>query len=170
MITNSIVNQPQDAPREGNRSVTRSILYDWVQQIGLRHQGVILAAQRGCDGVGKQDVTKPIMRAIRAVTLVPYDARELFEPKGYMYYDHNSFDEAVAVVSKSMDEYPLHFILHMIHGLEVIGYKHPDFHVRRHFNNAYCKLVRKFHMVPESEADLDARLTEDRIKDNTVQG
>lgn len=131
---------------------------------------MILAAQRGCDGVGKQDVTKPIMRAIRAVTLVPYDARELFEPKGYMYFEPNSFNEAVAVVSKSMDEYPLHFILHMIHGLEVIGYKHPDHDVRLHFINAYRKLVRKFHMMPESEHDLDARLTEDRIKDNSVAG
>lgn len=164
------VNRPCDAPREGTKTITRSILYDWVQELGLRHQGVLLAAQRGCDGVGKQDVTKPIMRAIRAVTLVPYDARELYESKGYMYFEPTSFREAVAAVSKSMDEYPLHFILHLIHGLEVIGYKHPEWDIRAVFYAAYCKLVTKFHMTPETEQHLDERLTEDRIKDGSVAG
>jgi fructose-1,6-bisphosphatase len=110
------------------------------------------------------------MRAIRAVALVPYDARELIEPKGYMYYDEDTFRAAVHTVSKSMDEYPLHFILHMIHCLEIIGYKHPEENVRREFLNAYIRLVRRFHMVPEEEDHMDARLTEDRIADGTVQG
>lgn len=129
-----------------------------------------MAAMRGCDGVGKQDVTKPLMRAIRAVTLVPYDARELNEPKGYMYFTPESFLESIKVVSKSMDEYPLHFILHLIHGLEVIGYKHPVADVRNAFRTGYETLVRKFHMTPEAEAHMDERLTEDRVKNQTVQG
>jgi hypothetical protein len=82
---------------------------------------------RGCDGCPKQDATKPIMRAIRAITLVPFDARELSEPKGYMYYEEKSFWEALIAVSKSLDEYPIHFIM-------------------------------------------DARLGEDRIKNDTVKG
>jgi hypothetical protein len=155
---------------DGTRTETRSILYDWVQELGLRHQGVILAAMRGCDGVGKQDVTKPIMRAIRAVTLVPFDARELIEPKGYMYFEQDSFLEAIKVVSKSMDEYPLHFILHMLHALEIIGYKHPISSVRAAFQYGYERLVKKMHLRPEMEGVMNERLTEDRIKDGTVAG
>lgn len=165
-----VVNFPEDAPSNGTRTITRSILYDWVQELGLRHQGVLLAAMRGCDGVGKQDVTKPIMRAIRAVTLVPYDARELREPKGYMYFEPDNFREAVNTFKKSMDEYPLHFILHMIHALEIIGYKHPLAGVRAAFQYGYETLVYKMHLRPEMESHMDTRLTEDRIKDNTVAG
>lgn len=69
-----------------------------------------------------------------------------------------------------MDEYPLHYILHLIHGLEVIGYKHPMGEVKHCFRAGYVTLVRKFHMMPESEEQMDARLTEDRVKNQTVQG
>lgn len=168
----SVVNSASDVPRDasGTRSQTRSILYDWVQELGLRHQGVLLAAIRGCDGVAKHDPSKVVMRAIRAVVLVPFDARELVEPKGFMYYESDSFWEGVCTLSKSMDEYPVHFIWHLIHACEVIAYKHPQVSVRMSFISAYYKLVTKFHVQPELEQAMDSRLTEDRIKDNTVAG
>jgi hypothetical protein len=162
----------QEVPRieDGTRSKTRSILYDWVQGLGLRHQGVLLAAIRGCDGVGKQDGAKPVMRAIRAVTLVPFDARELKEPKGFMYFEEDSFRDAVNLLSKSLDGYPIHFILHTMHALEIIGFKHPMVPVRAAFQYGYERLVRQLHLRPETETMMDTRLTEDRIKSDTVAG
>jgi hypothetical protein len=166
------VNSASDVIRDasGTRSKTRSILYDWVQELGLRHQGVLLASIRGCDGVAKHDPSKAVMRAIRAVVLVPFDARELVEPKGFMYYEPDAFIEGINTLAKGMDEYPVHFIWHLIHAVEVIGYKHPEASVRYVFHAGYYKLVKKFHVQPESEQAMDSRLTEDRIKDNTVAG
>jgi hypothetical protein len=147
-----------------------SIIQDWVAALGLRHQGVLLTAIRGCDGVGKHDLSKPIMRAIRAICLVPYDERELTEPKGFMYYDHVSFRDAVTTFSKNLDEYPMHFILHMLYALEVIGYGHSGVQTSEDFLWAYEMLVRKIHLRPESIIDMNVRLREDRVANGTVIG
>jgi hypothetical protein len=146
---------------------TKSILHTWVTQLGLRHQGVLLTAIRGCDGAAKHDPSKPIMRAIRCTVLVPFDARELTEPKGFMYFEPHTFNEAIRDFSKNLDEYPLHFVLHVMHALELIGYKMPN-NDRHTFLSGYLLLVKKFHLTPESELELDARLTEDRIASGTV--
>lgn len=152
-------------------STSRSILWGWVEDLGLRHQGVILTAIRGCDGVAKHDVSKPVMRAIRAVTLIPFDARELSEPKGFMYYEAGyEFRQAIVAFAKNMDEYPSHFVWHVIHACEVIGYCHGWDYVREDFRFAYGHLIKKFHVNPESKEEMEARLTEDRVASNTVAG
>jgi hypothetical protein len=148
----------------------KSILHDWVTELGLRHQGVLLTAIRGCDGVQKHDPSKPIMRAIRAMVLVPFDQRELTEPKGFMYFEPSLFEDSIKSLSKSMDEYPMHFILHVIHALEVIGYCHPERWVRDHFEWAYRLLVEKVHFLPETRDLMNVRLTEDRVANGTVAG
>ncbi len=145
-----------------------SILQDWVTALGLRHQGTLLAAVRGCDGVGKHDVSKILMRGIRCVCLVPFDARELTEAKGFFYYEPIDFRAAVEGFAKNMDEYPVHFVLHVVHALEVIGYWHPDFLTRNNFLFCYKLIVRKMHLNPETKQEMEARLWEDRVANNTV--
>jgi hypothetical protein len=148
----------------------QSVLQDWVMRLGLRHQGVLLAAIRGCDGVAKHDLSKPIMRAIRWAVMVPFDARELTEPKGFIYYEPESFREGARVFAKNTDEYPLHFVFHAMHALEMIGYCHPDPFVRENFKWAYVMMVRNIHLAPETAEQMNARLTEDRIASNSVAG
>lgn len=147
-----------------------SILQPWVTELGLRHQGVLLTAVRGCDGVAKHDVSKPVMRAIRATVLVPFDDRELTEPKGFIYFEHQAFKEGVEVLAKNLDEYPVHFVFHVIHALEVIGYKHPLSSIGYPFLYAYRRMVEKFHLNTETREQLDTRLCEDRVKNGTVAG
>lgn len=148
-----------------------NILQHWVAELGLRHQGVILTGIRGCDGVAKHDVSKPLMRAIRAVALVPFDPRELTEPKGFMYYAAGyEFRQSASAFAKNMDEYPSHFVWHVIHACEVIGYCHPNETVAADFCYAYTALINKFHVRPESKATMEERLTEDRVASNTVAG
>jgi hypothetical protein len=45
--------------------MSKSILQDWVQSLGLRQQGVILTAIRGCDTAPKLDTAKALTRSLR---------------------------------------------------------------------------------------------------------
>lgn len=140
-----------------------SILQDWVTQLGLRHQGVLLTAIRGCDSSPKEDLVKPVVRAVRYQILIPFDCEEVLRnSKGFMYYVGAYFSEDVLKLSKNMDQYPLHFIMHLIHAIEVIGYCHPEYGISSRFYNAYKCLVKALHFNAETKEEMDTRLNEDR--------
>jgi hypothetical protein len=149
-------------------STGRSILQDWVTALPIRYQGTLLAALRGCDGVPKNDVSKTIARGIRSVTLNPADDRELKHKGGYMSFELEELIPAIHQFGKNMDHYPLHFVTHVLHAIEVIGYQHPTLTVSAKFTTAYKYLVRKLHLRPEPPMDLHDRMTEDRIANGTV--
>ncbi len=58
----------------------------------------------------------------------------------------------------SRDEIPAHYLWHFIHAIEIVGYKHPDLQIREFWGDLYVRLVRAFHVYPETEAQLDERL------------
>lgn len=138
-----------------------SILQTWATELPLRHQGVLLAAVRGCDGQPKENSAKPITRAIRGAFLNPADRREMSKPSSFM--TEGFTQEELNLFLKSWDHYPIHFIDHILHACEVIGYKHPGAGTRVLFQIAYKRMVNKLHLNPESEQEMDTRLTEDRI-------
>ena len=49
-----------------------SILLPWVTELGLRHQGVLLSAIRGCDTAPRNDASKNLVRCLRAELLLPH--------------------------------------------------------------------------------------------------
>lgn len=63
---------------------------------------------------------------------------------------------------------PLHWYTHVMHALEVIGYAHPDQFVARKANDLYVAMVHGLHLNPESAAQQNERLTEDRLANDTV--
>lgn len=146
-----------------------SILQPWVNQLGLRHQGVLVACIRGCDGVIKEDASKPIMRELRGLILIPFDSRELEYEKGFMVsFPSRAAAAAFKSLRKSLDHYPVHYLFHLLHAMEIVGYYHPSKKVRSLYYERYCGLVKRLHLNPESKAMLDERLNEDRIATNTV--
>jgi hypothetical protein len=133
----------------------RSVLQPWVETLGLRHQGVLMSCVRGCDNVPKNDATKLLARCLRATMLVSFD------PKPSSFIEHVDDDELgrrMAAVLKNHDHYPVHYLLHLLHGAEIVGYKHPDPGLRRHWRWFYVNLANCFHLFPETEYDLDERL------------
>ncbi len=59
---------------------------------------------------------------------------------------------------KSTDSYAAHYVLHLLHAIEIVGYKHPDAHTRARWLGFYQVLVLAMHLSPETEAQLDERL------------
>lgn len=139
-------------------------------QLGLRHQGVLLTGLRGCDGAIKEDCTKPILREMRGLILVPFDIRELNYDRGFMTgFPSQTAATAFDSLLRAIDHYPTHFIFHLIHAIEVIGFNHPSILVCDSYTLRYRKLVRSLHLNPETYSQCNERLNEDRIAQGTVE-
>jgi len=132
------------------------IMKEWTKEIGLRHQGVLVSAVRGVDTEGKNDPTKLLLRSYRDVVL------ESFNDHPSSFIDKVHLDEVrirMQNVLDDFDRYPVHFIFHLLFAAEIIGYKHPDEPTQSLWNWFYKIFVHKLHLNPETEEQLDTRLT-----------
>jgi hypothetical protein len=136
----------------------KSIIQDWVAELGLRHQGVLMTVIRGCDTAPKDDPSKLLTRCVRAEILNAHcgDAQ-----KCATFIQRVSDGELrirFEAYRKNLDHYPHHFVMHMVHAIEIIGYCHPDLNTRLTWSSYYLMLCRGLHVNPESKEQLDARL------------
>lgn len=148
------------------------ILQDWVLELGLRHQGVLLTAVRGCDTAPKDDPSKLFCRMLRGTFLNAHcgDSRraQSFIESPFTYklglLSPNPFSdlmEQFQAFRKNLDHYPHHYVMHVIHAIEIIGYYHSQQSVADIFRRFYFALVNGLHLTPESKHDLDRRLNAD---------
>lgn len=160
---------------------SRSVLQDWVLTLGLRHQGVLLTAVRGCDTAPKNDPSKLFTRMLRgaflnchcgdaakAATFIESPWTELSlqeslaleQPRRSLNVLHQRF----TAFRKDWEHYPHHYCGHIKHAIEIIGYKHPDLELRKMFRDFYFLLCRGLHVNPETEQQLDERLNADEAQ------
>ena len=139
----------------------KSVLRNWVMELPLRHQGVLVAAVRGCDGAPKENSAKPIVRALRYAILNPADEREVGMPSAFMAPGFSN--EELRGFLNDWDHYPVHFVQHLMHAVQVVGIEHPETKTANRFYLAYEAIVRKLHLNPELPDEMYDRLTEDRI-------
>lgn len=162
-----------------------NVLQDWVQGLSLMQQSVLLTAIRGPDGVPKYHPVKNITRWYRrAVLLSSFARRPILNPwegDGGSFYgpsaspDHGhepretidalraALDPVVQNYMRSLDELPHHFQLHQMHAAEIVGYKHPAEHVRMWWHEFYVRLAHDMHLFPETQEQMDARLSDSRM-------
>lgn len=145
-----------------------AVLQDWVTELTLMQQSVLIAATRGPDGIRKNHPVKVLCRWLRRCYLISaFDRRVLadpYEPGGGSFTgpcrtdDVQGLDHAVDLYASSTDELPHHFQMHLLHAAEILGYKHPDSATRDWWNRFYRFMVKDLHLMPESEAQMDIRL------------
>jgi hypothetical protein len=138
--------------------MNKSVVKEWVSTLGLRHQGVLLTCIRGCDTVPKDDPIKTLARAYRERVLHcfcgdPAKARSFIER-----LTDSELYKMMGMVTKSHDHYPHHYLMHLIHASEIIGYKDREDHQFSFWMQFYVRMCHKMHMTPETEKELDARL------------
>lgn len=140
-----------------------NILRDWVidGRLSLKMQAVLLASIRGCDGAPKDDASKALIWALRADILWPSNPKDnLYDPKGFMGYKPD-LDDRVKELFSSLDQYPFHFIMHLTHAAEILGYYHPDQDKAFWWLSIYQAICRHHcHMHPETEEDIRKRLAD----------
>lgn len=121
------------------------VLQDWLDELSLKQQTVLLSALRGCDGVRKNDISKIVSRYLRSVIL-----KNAATPTSSFMSTSTKWEDIVAF-RKDMDAYPTHYILHFIHAAEIIGYFHPDVEVSSFWLDAYYLFVDAMHLNVESK-------------------
>lgn len=137
------------------------IMQPWVRTIGLRHQGVLVSIIRGCDDEPRNSKTKMLTRCIREVLLVPHCLDSAKASTFIEKVDDAELQRRMDDVRRDLDHLPHHFVMHLIHAIEIIGYKHPNSAIAGIWLSYYERLVRCFHMNPETEQQLDERLNRD---------
>ncbi|MDF0540815.1 hypothetical protein PX699_00535 [Sphingobium sp. H39-3-25] len=70
--------------------------------------------------------------------------------------------DVVGQYLRDVDAIPHHFQMHLLHAIEILGYKHPDRRIRGWWHQTYERLVHDMHLWPETEAQLDRRLGDNR--------
>jgi hypothetical protein len=154
--------------------MSRPATQDWVHELPIMQQSVLLACVRGPDGIGKYHPAKYLLRWFRRCLLLSaLDGCVLATPYAYgggsftgpsyepTVLDHDwtvPMHKVVDDYLRSLDELPHHFQMHFLHAAEILGYKHPDNAIRGWWRSLYLRLVHDLHLAPESEAQLDYRL------------
>jgi hypothetical protein len=161
----------------------RSVLQDWVQELTMMQQSVLLTAVRGPDGLPKYHSVKYVLRWYRrCILLSSFMGQVIPDPimsdggsfLGPSAVDHptvpgrsilawrSAMDQRITDYMRSLDEVPHHFQLHLLHAIEIVGYKHPDPDIRGWWRRVYERLAHDMHLWPETEAQMDARLGDTR--------
>ncbi len=145
----------------------RSVLQDWVMELPLREQGTLLTCVRGCDLVPKfplDSVVRRLVGSLRHAFLVPADPREVDKAPGCFFISKIPEDWKPS----ELGHYPQHWLSHVMHSAEVIGWRHPEQEIRCNFRDVYFKIVYSLHLNPETFPQFERRLSEDRIASGEV--
>ncbi len=145
----------------------RSVLQDWVMELPLREQGTLLTCVRGCDLVPKlplDSLPRRLVGSLRHAFMVPCDPREVDATPGCFFISEVPLDWKAS----ALGHYPQHWVSHVMHASEVIGWRHPDPVVAGAFLWVYRKIVSSLHLVPETFEDFKDRLSEDRIASGEI--
>lgn len=144
-----------------------TVIKPWVAELPWKQQGVLLCACRGVDGFPKEHVSKPLTRAYRQTLMLCADMDLAATGSAFMSTKPLDPELIHKFMKFQLDSYPMHWLLHFTHAVEIIGYKHPDKDVRFFWINLYHRIVRAMHMHPETEEEMDNRLV-DRRRENEL--
>lgn len=163
----------------------------WVLEIPFMQQSVLFAALRAPDGIRKNHPVKVLLRWYRrCILLSAFDQRALttpFEPGGGSFTGPFERHHAIAaglqpryavrnwddqkeetfgrmrlVYLDHVDELPHHFQLHFMHSAQIVGVHHREPSTRRWWKEFYYMIVEDAHLYPESDEDMNKRLSDSR--------
>jgi hypothetical protein len=136
-----------------------SVLHDWVHALTFQQQALLMTGMRGPDENNKYNAAKAITRYLRGAICKPAGNWDGDNDNDFMWGNYNYFIEHADAFWHDHDAYPHHFIMHLIHCAEVIGYKMPGFQ-SEYWREFYIEACHAFHMTPETEEQMDKRLND----------
>lgn len=141
-----------------------NVVQEWVSNLPLMQQTVLLCALRGPDGSMKNAGCKYLLRWYRRCILKSaMDGSIFLDPYtegggSFMGPIPNSMDWALTEYFNSIDSLPHHYQMHFLHAIEILGYKHPHSIISKRWFYIYNKYVQKMHLNIETVEQLDYRL------------
>ena len=155
---------------------TKGLLQNWVKELPLMQQTVLMTSVRGPDNTPKYGPAKMLLRWYRRCVLVSsLDGKVLADPtspEGGSFMGpsltknisdwERLMSDVVSCYLQELDATPHHFALHFMHAAEIVGYKHDNERIQKWWLDVYNRLVRDMHLTPETESALDERLGDSR--------
>jgi len=136
--------------------MNKSVLKEWVTiHCTWKEQTVLLCAIRGPDAGGSPQL-KAWTRWIRSVVLNNAAPHKTFMRAERVTPILKLAEESPLV----FDMLPVHFLGHLMHALEVIGYRHHSQSIANDAREGYRQLCEYLHLTPETKQQM-----EDRLKD-----
>lgn len=168
-------NSDPTAASKTRKQLGKPATQDWVHQLTIMQQSVLLSAIRGPDGIAKFHACKRLLKWYRrCVLLSAFDGRALqtpWEPGGGSFTGPSCpppekrthswqvcMEEVADDYIRSQDELPHHFQAHFMHAAQILGYKHPNGEIRDWWLKVYVRIVHTLHLFPEMEKEMDQRL------------
>lgn len=146
------------------------VFQDWLFGLSMQQQSVLVLACRGPDGIAKFHPTKLITIRYRAAVLkAAYSGRAMVVDAingggSFMTLDRFSDASNWRMIQKEFfdnsDDLPHHYYMHLMHGAEIIGYKHPESLFRVRWLEFYDRCCEELHLRPETCQDMDERLND----------
>lgn len=136
------------------------VLQDWVSSMTFQMQALLLTGIRGPDPNNKHNSGKAIVRYLRGVVIKPAGNWSGENNNDWCWGDYSVFDKYTDEFWFDHDHFPHHFIMHLVHCSQVIGYKHPHRGFRDFWKKFYMYACEQFHFNPETEEQMDKRLND----------
>jgi hypothetical protein len=133
-----------------------SVIRDWVCRLSWKEQTVLLVALRGPDLGGSREL-KTAIRWIRAIVLKNAAPQKTFMKE----VDFPKLADLAEEQPLVFDMLSVHFITHLMHAMQVIGYRHPNQSVAEKALGAYLNLCQYLHLNPESNKQMTSRLVDE---------
>lgn len=148
------------------------VLQPWLANLTFMQQTVLLTAIRGPDSIEKYHDVKFLLRWYRRCILYSALDRCIWDnpcargggsftgpsSNGSVDYWEVELDRFVDSYLRSLDAIPHHFHMHLMHAVEILGYKHPTERTKTWWCNVYLRFVNDMHLCPEPEEMMDYRL------------
>lgn len=130
-----------------------SVLQSWLEGIPLRMQSTLLLGLRGPDTHACPNVKK-VQRWLRGLTFKPGNPDNVAE---FMGGQPERIREK-GPTAKELEFCSQHFYSHLMHALQVVGYKHPDEATAQLGYFLYRDMVELMHLESEVRAAFEERL------------
>jgi hypothetical protein len=126
------------------------VLQDWIASLPWKMQSVLISAQRGPDSHFCPHI-KSLTKWIRRTCQQNADPAHTFMADVPL----PSLDE----LEYELEYCTMHFTFHLLYGLQIIAYKHPETTVKKKAMFYYKGIIEEIlHFNIESEKQMDARL------------
>jgi hypothetical protein len=138
------------------------VLQKWVLKLTWKEQSALLTSIRGSDTVYDTNL-RYLVRWIRRITLYDADVNGKFV--------HNAKIPEHDELQHSLEYLSMHFVSHLMHGLQIIGYEHPDEIIKEQAFVCYKKICETLHCNVETREQMSERLKDNReLIPEDVQG
>jgi len=145
-----------------------SVLPDWMAELPLQQQSVLILATRGPDGVRKHHPCKHVVRALRACVLKAARYGRMLGPdeEGDTFMSTKpltssfAWGDACDEFFNHVDELPHHYYLHLAHAAQILSIHYPQSYDALLWGDFYDRVCEDLHMAPESPEAMAARLND----------